>query len=151
MVQSHLSLQMLFFQYWCRMDMVRKTGETVYLQIVVDSSFETVSWLRLKDLCVEIFFEELSSLKDERLNRYNVPKVPNVTRWFGQLSMLKTFQKVEHGMKLHIANSSAMKPLSAIDWRNCQGYIDIHFSFFISTQFISTLGCKLPIFYAHCS
>ena len=80
-------------------------------------------------------FEELSSLKDERLNRCNVPQVPNVTRWFGQLSMLKTFQKVERGMKLHIANSSAMKPLSVIDWRNCQGYIDIHL-FFISSQFL---------------
>ena len=34
----------------------------------------------------------------------NVPQVPNVTRWFGQLSMLKAFQKVERGMKLHVAS-----------------------------------------------
>ena len=63
-----------------------------------------------------------------------VPQFPNDTRWFGQLSMLKTFQKVESGMKLHIADSSAMKPFSAIDWRNCQGYVDILEPFLSATK-----------------
>ena len=79
----------------------------------------------------------------------NVPQVPNITRWFGQLAMLKTFQKVERGMKLHIADSSNMRPLTATDWKNCRGYVDVLEPFLAATKIeesesVLTLSSVIP-------
>ena len=63
-----------------------------------------------------------------------IPPVPNATRWFGLLKMLEGFLKVEKGMKLHIATSNAMEPLSASDWKNAHGFVEILKPFHSATR-----------------
>ena len=63
-----------------------------------------------------------------------VPAAPNETRWFAVLFMLEGFLKAEAGMRLYTAMSDRMTPLTAADWKNARGYVDILKPFHCATK-----------------
>ena len=63
-----------------------------------------------------------------------IPPVPNETRWFGDLAMLEAFLRVEEGIKFHAIKSTKMVSISAIDWKNARGYVDILKPFHCATK-----------------
>ena len=79
-----------------------------------------------------------------------IPPVPNNTRWFADLMMLEAFLKVEKGIKLHATQSEKMIPLTAADWKNARGYVDILKPFHTATKLEEgenyvTLSSVIPV------
>ena len=79
-----------------------------------------------------------------------IPPVPNNTRWFADLMMLEAFLKAEKGIKLHATQSEKMIPLTAADWKNARGYVDILKPFHTATKLEEgenyvTLSSVIPV------
>ena len=79
-----------------------------------------------------------------------IPPCNNETRWFGELTMLETFLKVEEGMKFHAVKSENVVPLSAADWKNAKGYVEILKPFHRATKIEEgekyvTLSTVIPV------
>ena len=76
------------------------------------------------------------------------PPVPGATRWFAELMMAEACVRSEDGIKLHCIRSG--KTISAADWKNLRGYIDILKPFHAATkieqgeQYI-TLSSVIPV------
>ena len=76
------------------------------------------------------------------------PPVPGATRWFAELIMGEACVRSEDGIKLHCIRSG--KNISAADWKNLRGYIDILKPFHAATkieegeQYV-TLSSVIPV------